>query len=154
MTLEPIASGVLTSSKAPYEWHVFLWRNQADFIKGANPEKKASRAMCLTDTYLDEDQNPCVVSKLGEIHFVSGNWTVNTVTHEVIHGLLHRLRYVEPTWEKVIPEFSPEYDISYEETIAYEGGDWVEVLLSWLTENDPESKYPASFFTHTSLIAD
>lgn len=143
----PMAAGRLDSSLPGYHWHVFLWPDQAMYEAAADVRKSGTNAMCCTDTWVDETTGRHFVQdRLGEIHFVSGLWDVNTVAHEVQHAILHRLRNLTPGPQRVIDENAPTYSPEAEEVIAYEAGDWVEALLVWLTNEDPASPYPRNVF--------
>lgn len=135
---EPIAKGRLDSSEAPFYYSTFLWATQADYERAAGAERGNTKAMCITDTWLCEVTGEAVVHpKLGEIHFVKGNWNLGTIAHEVTHALLHRLRYLAVRPETVIPELTEGYRAANEEILAYEAGHWVESLHAWLSRHDP-----------------
>lgn len=136
----------LRSSNRRNYYKLKLWPTQDDYEIAAKVEGADSRAVCLTETTVDDEGNVVLRPKLGEIHFVSGTWDVNTVAHECTHAVLHRLRYCEPGPRAVLDEFAEDYDQEDEEVIAYEAGDWVEAVLCWLTNNDPASPYPKNVF--------
>ena len=142
-----IARGKLRSSAGRHYYVVYLWANQKDYEKAADVDKSDTVAMCVTDSYVNEDKTEVEVRpKLGELHFVSGTWCINTVAHECQHAILHRMRYLDPSPALVLDELSDAYDPEGEEVIAYEAGDWVEACMAWLTNNDPASPYPAHLF--------
>lgn len=144
---QPIAVGKLRSNTKPYYYKVFLWKDRADYEEAAKPEKPdVTTAMCVSDLYIRDDGSWEVHPKLGEIHFQSGDWDVNIVSHEVLHATLHRTRYVAPFTDAVMNDLAPSFDSEDEETIAYEHGAWVESCMRWLTNTDPRSIYPASTF--------
>lgn len=144
----PLCQGKMHSAVRRHYYRIILWANQDDYEVAVSTSGKHSgtTAMCITETWSDEDDVCFVNPKLGEIHFVSGTWDVNTVAHEVQHAVLHRLRYISPGPERVLEEWRPDWDNEDEEAIAYEAGDWVEALLIWLSDNDPESPYANNVF--------
>jgi hypothetical protein len=143
----PLAVGKLPSNTKPYYYKVFLWKNRADYEAGAKPGKLGvTTAMCVTDVYTNDAGEWEIHPKLGELHFQSGDWDVNTVAHEVLHATLHRMRYVAPYVPAVMNDLAPDHDPENEETIAYEHGAWVECCMRWLTNNDPKSLYPKKLF--------
>lgn len=142
-----VAKGKLRSSSAKHYFNVLLWGTQDDYERAAEAERGQTVAMCITDTMTDTETGAITVNpKLGEIHFVSGTWCVNTVAHECQHAIIHRMRYLQPGPAKVLNEFAPDHDTNDEEIIAYEAGSWVEACMAWLTNNDPASRYPKKMF--------
>lgn len=142
----PLAHGKLRSRLKPYHYLVYLWGDEESYEEAAGAVGEQTRAVCITDSWVDDNGQALVLDKLGEIHFLSGSWDVNTVAHEATHALLQRLRYLAPGPDRVLNEMSPDYDEEDEEVIAYEMGDWVEALLSWLSAQDPASPYPKTLF--------
>lgn len=144
---KPLAEGKLRSSERPFYFRVLLWHTQDDYEAILKCQNDGTAAMCVTDVWIAEaDGRAHVRPKLGEIHFVSGSWDINIVAHEAQHAILHRLRYLTPGPDLVIPDQMPGWDVEDEEVIAYEAGAWVEALCAWLTNNDPQSPYPKSLF--------
>lgn len=144
---KPLSSGKLPSSNKINYFRVFLWSNQADYEAGAHPDSTDTTALCVTDSYRDNETQVITVRRmLGTIHFVCGSWGVNTVAHECQHAILHRMRYLTPTPDQILPEWDENHDADNEEVIAYEAGAWVESCLTWLTNTDPQSPYPAGTF--------
>lgn len=144
--IQPLAKGKLFSRDGVHHYRVFLWGGQAAYEQVVDARGENTRAMCITDTWVNDDGEATVFAELGQIHFVTGSWSVNTVAHEATHALLQRLRYLHPGPTRVLDEQSESYDAEDEEIIAYEMGDWVESLLNWLTNADPAAPYPKSLF--------
>lgn len=147
----PLASGKLRSSCRPYYFNIYLWPDQASYETAIDIDPDlvdATMAITLCDTMVDEVTGATVIlPKLGEIHFVSGNWDVNTVTHECTHAILHRLRYVGGGPKAVLASTGDtRSDDDPEEEIAYEMGAWVEAALVWLSRVDDNSPYAADLF--------
>lgn len=145
--IKPIQHGRLRSSTKPHYYRIFLWDTQHDYEANLKVERQSTVAMCVTDTWTDEEGNLLVKPKLGEIHFVSGTWSFGTVAHEVLHAALHRMRYLEPGVERVMDEMRPGHDPEDEEVIAYEVGGWVEAVIRWLAKYDPRHPYPGLLFS-------
>ncbi len=143
---KPLAKAKLRSNDRRHYYHIFLWATQEEYEQAAKVEGEGTLAVCITNVWADEHGNATVNPKLGELHFVSGTWCVNTVSHECLHAILHRLRYCNPTPLQVLDEHAENYDPDDEEVIAYEMGDWVEAAMRWLTNTDPDSPYPKSTF--------
>lgn len=141
-----VAKGKLPSNNGKNYYHIFLWGTQDDYERAAQVEKQRTLALTITNTYESEDGTLSVAPKLGELHFVSGTWDVNTAAHEVQHALIHRMRYLHPTPAMVLNERDPEHDSEDEEVLAYEAGAWVEAVLCWLTRVDDASPYPKDVF--------
>lgn len=75
-----------------------------------------------------------VFPKLGEIHFVSGKWDMEVVSHELMHAIIHCMRVLSPTATDVIEQVGES-----EEVICYLFGRWVDQVYRKLWESDPGS---------------
>lgn len=140
--VKPLQHGRLRSSAKPHYYRIFLWDTQEDYEAALGIKGKETIAMCCTDTWQHENGMAMVKPKLGEIHFVSGTWSLGTVAHELTHAVLHRLRYLEPGPERVLCELREGHDPEDEEVIAYEMGDWYDAVVHWLQTWDPRTPYP------------
>ncbi len=138
-------------------FHIFLWEDQENFEAntiGNTPGKVAACVhfaptiveVLLGDPYSETTspneikysafEKEIVRPKLGEAHFIKDKWDLEVVAHELCHILLHRLRVLEPSVEKIMEQ---EYDS--EETVCYAFGRWANQIYSMLWEVNPYGKY-------------
>lgn len=75
--------------------------------------------------------------KMGEIHFIAGQWDTEVVAHELQHAILHRLRVLCPSYRAILERD----EIEEEEEVCYEFGRWFSNLYRWLWDIDPSSKW-------------
>lgn len=126
----------VNSSRKPFYIHVVLWNTHADMLSHLREDDENLQAVTMLDAFME---NPITgeVSplsyKIAEIHFAANNWNVNVVAHEVFHAIVHRMRLMYPAAHLLARE---EYAAA-EEEIAYELGNWVERIHSWLWTVDP-----------------
>lgn len=81
--------------------------------------------------------------RVGELHFVQGQWDEELVAHEVFHATVHVLRSIGPRLEHVIGQ---RQGVGYvfglaEEDAAYLHGAMVRDVYRWLWEVDPSKKW-------------
>lgn len=121
-------------------WRVYLWKTHDDFIAQTCQEEPECRACHCPMPYrslVGFDENDQVVCAeissppvLGELHFVSNDWNMETVSHECCHAMFHFLRthgaFLEST------------EMEEEERYCYLLGDLVRNVYLWLYENDSE----------------
>lgn len=126
----------LPSSRKPYYYHVYLWRDIAALRAyfDLDPTDDETLAMtCFEPWYVDADTGDVYIApKLGELHFAVAHWSVNIIAHEVQHAIVHRMRLVWPPAHLILLD---EY-VDAEEEIAYETGHWVQAVYDFLTTND------------------
>jgi hypothetical protein len=81
--------------------------------------------------------------KVGELHFVQGEWNEEQVGHEVFHATMHVIRAIGPRMEHVIRQATnPAYRRgSAEEDAAYLHGELVAEVYRWLWQVDPNGKW-------------
>lgn len=131
-----VASIKLMSSRAPYFYVVHLWDDRKKMLRALSIKDKGTQAMTFSYWNLpnEETPEPHPSECLGEIHFAMGSWSIEVVTHEVFHAVLHRGRMLPPHLGWMI---SVGQDM--EEHLAYEQGEWTQALMGWLAETDPET---------------
>jgi hypothetical protein len=132
----------LQSSRKPYYFQVVLW-DDIQALKDYFDVDDGTLAMtCFEPWFVDDDTGAVYINpKLGEIHFARDHWNVNVVAHEVQHAIIHRMRLVWPPAHLILLE---EY-ADAEEEIAYEMGNWVERVHTWLWAIDPGVKTPTPY---------
>ncbi len=130
-----LATYKLTSARKPYYYRVYLWRDMPamqDYFDDPDPDTLA--LTCFEPWYIDDTTgNVYIQPKLGEIHFAVSNWNVNVIAHEVQHAIVHRMRLIWPAAHLIMLD---EY-ADAEEEIAYETGNWVERVHTFLWTHDP-----------------
>lgn len=123
----------LMSSCKPHYFELYLWKERKAMVKAL---RQAKDVMAVTHTFwnphTDDFPQPSADDCLGQIHFARGAWSVEIVSHEVLHAILHRARFLPPTLGHVI-----ETRQDLEEVLAYEAGEWTQALFDWLRANDP-----------------
>lgn len=129
----------LSSARKPYYYQVYLWRDIKDLKNYAelDPTDDTLAVTCFEPWYVDDSTGQVYINpKLGEIHFAANNWNVNVIAHEVQHAIVHRMRLIWPAAHLIMLD---EY-ADAEEEIAYENGNWVERVHTWLWGLDPNPK--------------
>lgn len=128
---------IISSSRKPFYIQVVLWKEQSDMLCHiGEPEETGIQAVTLFDTYVENPitgENSPTSYKIAELHFVSNMWNINVVAHEVFHAIVHRMRIMYPG-AALLPY---EQYADAEEEIAYELGNWVQKVFTWLFNNDP-----------------
>lgn len=87
-----------------------------------------------------EDGDIIAPPKLGELHFVAGNWTEEIVSHELYHASIH-LQRLWPTTARCATNQDP---MEAEELLCYRFGRMFSELYRWLWELDPGRRSGAS----------
>lgn len=125
--------------RQPHYLAVFLWRTEEALRRNtdlgpARPGRRTSGVHCCVPCWLDQESGePLPRAKIGELHFVAGEWTVEVVSHEVMHGVIHRLRVCCPSPRQVFEHLD---DMLHEEEICYDAGRWVREIYRWLWNVD------------------
>lgn len=118
-------------------FHVFLWKDQESFDNNTLGNRPGESRGCvnLAPSIIEcigDKEREIIRPKLGEIHFISNNWSLEIVAHELCHALVQRLRMLKtPTIQQVINQ-----ENSSEEDICYEFGAWVDKIYRFVWEND------------------
>lgn len=130
-----VASIKLMSNHKPYFFVVHLWDTREGMVHTLNIPEKLTTA--ITFAYWNgvdaKHPQPWPDECLGEMHFACGAWSAEVIAHEVFHAMLHRGRMLPPFLGLMC---HPSQD--YEEHLAYEQGEWTQVLLEWLGSVDVE----------------
>jgi len=69
--------------------------------------------------------------KLGEVHFVRGNWNLEIVVHELTHAAFHRFRACVALGRRSGASMEDE------ESVCYPVGVWAGQVYRWLWKTDP-----------------
>lgn len=124
--------------------YAYLWCDRAAMIAADGDGECAAtgadtRAMHCPNAHTitvrpgEEDQHKSP-PLLGELHFVSGDWTTEVVAHELCHALIHRLAALG------------QHDLmglamEDEEPVCYEFGQWFEQVYAWLWDVDAHGRH-------------
>lgn len=129
----------LKAGKKHY-FHVFLWEDQESFDQNVlGTEKNECIGCCnLAPTIISfkDNKEAIIRPKLGEIHFIKDEWNLEIVAHELCHGLIQRLRMIEPRVSDVVEQIDES-----EEIICHEFGKWVYKVYNSLWESNPNLKW-------------
>lgn len=119
----------------------FLWKEKDDLLQNSIPDEsmpdKGAGAACRHAPYFIQanQSGPAVIKaprKLGELHFISGIWNMEVVSHECFHATMHICELLN---------IQPAVDIIYEEMAAYIHGELVDATYRWLWNVDPPRSY-------------
>jgi len=132
-----VAQAIMRSSRRPHYWHVFLWRDRAAMLMNTTQTDEHTQAChCSCPILVDPESGDLLPgSKLGEVHFVTGDWDIEVVAHELQHALIQRLRCLCPSPRSVVDE------IEAEEEVCYEFGRWFAHAYRWLWDVDPSPRW-------------
>jgi hypothetical protein len=126
----------VNSSRKPFYIQVILWKAHPDMLAHLGENDPQLQAVTQLDAFMENpltgEVSP-LSQKIAEIHFAADAWNVNVVAHEVFHAIVHRMRLMYPAAHLLPHE---EYAAA-EEEIAYELGNWVERIHTWLWSVDP-----------------
>lgn len=132
-----VARAIMRSRQKPHYWHIFLWRDKKSFIANTKQTDEHTVAChCCASILVDPESGEILPSKkLGEVHFLAGKWNMEIVSHELQHAIVHRMRCLCPSFNKI------DLDINAEEEICYEFGEWLSNTYRWLWEQDKPSSW-------------
>jgi hypothetical protein len=126
---------------------VYLWENREDMI-AASMNPPGTRAACDHMPYRESPDGSVWISpKVGELHFVEGDWNLEIVAHEILHAIFGIIRAIGPHPEAIFNQDKrsangSEYLMgSAEEDICYLHGQMVDDVYRWLWENNPSKKW-------------
>ena len=124
-------------------YDAFLWQSRAAMLENtlldADGSDDRTRACCChtpTRIRIEEDGAETVMPrwKLGEVHFVQGDWDVEVVVHELAHAQFETFRSLDTVQLDDVMEQNGDA----EETACYRLGRWVQSLGNWLAHADPQ----------------
>lgn len=140
---KPVARKRFRTITPGYHIYMNLWKDYEDFraVLGVD----ADIAACFSPHLWFDEQTEinCVRENLGEIHMVSGNWSLNTLCHEIQHALIHRMRFLAPDYIAMLDMEHARHKPTLEEAIAYQAGEWMETIFNWMNLTDENSPYKA-----------
>ena len=122
---------------------VFLWATIDDLREAAPACDRGSAIHCPTpsrEVYKDGEWMVRPRNLLARIHFAAGQWTEETVAHELVHALFEADR--SGVGEKRLGDLE-DASFSHEEEWCYRYGRWFSTVYRWLWENDPGPRYRA-----------
>lgn len=132
----------LGASRKPYYYQVYLWETIEDLKAYFEVDDDTLAMTSFEPWFVDQSTGQVYINpKLGEIHFAREHWNVNVVAHEVQHAIIHRMRLIWPPAHLIMMD---EY-ADAEEEIAYETGNWVERIHTWLWGLDPGLHNPKPY---------
>lgn len=147
-----IARGKLYCSQERHYLFIYLWESlekmrQGSFASngvlmdypdgrlGGKDHAIAHFSPC--DVWLADGSNDEIPHRnrplIGELHFVSGEWNEEVVGHELMHAALHKMRCLEPRFDKIRDQSG-----TAEEEICLEVGEWFRSAWEFLWVNDPK----------------
>lgn len=138
-----IAIWKLKSFVKPYYFHVYLWEDQKAFDENTLDNKPGYSAGCanLAPDIIEitsKGERRIIRPKLGEVHFIKDKWTLEIVTHELMHAVIHRIRMLDNPTFKQLYDQEPH---SVEEDVCYEFGRWCDETYKQLWEVNPSKKW-------------
>ena len=154
-----VASGKLRveyrCANVRHYFHLYLWPGREEMLASGLPRERDFKLYDLEVYSFSDNTKACVPitastwdmeedgsetkrsrRKLGEMHFVVGDWDLEVVAHECGHVLAEVLRSVSPSAEDVVGQVG-----EAEEQMAYRLGAWVHNVYSWLWDQDPNPQW-------------
>jgi hypothetical protein len=145
----------------PRYWHLYLWADREALCANAGFEVDPRTAAAFCHAYRVLVLEPGKPDhwkprrKLGELHLVANEWTVEKVVHEVAHGFFEMLREGCETWPKwtdlATQDGKPPAELRQtrpcdagmvaEEVACYRMGRLVDAIFSWLWEVNPYGRH-------------
>ena len=135
---------ILRSNEKPYYWHVYLWKdvdalydNVGSDVSGkVDGGNYCMACHCAVPVLVDPETKQLVPSpKLGELHFVLGEWDMEIIAHELLHALFYRMNTLGDCVDRV------SLDMHKQEPVCYEFGRWVDEVYRKLWAVNPNRKW-------------
>jgi hypothetical protein len=143
--VKPIAVAKFKTRIIPHYVKVELWADYPQFREGTGTTDENVLASFMPIYWTDPAANTDhVKAHLGTLSFVSGNWTLDTLCHEIQHALIHRMRFLAPDVHVMMNIRHEHYNENAEEAICYQAGEWMQAMFDWLVTVDPKSPYQKS----------
>jgi len=125
---------LITNDDEYHAWEVWLWKDVESMVSWSDNYghgdvgNNADACHIPMNLICDEP-----MQLIGHLHFVKNKWDMETVSHELLHGLFIYLKCFVPDFPRTIYMNWMED----EEPICYEFGYWADWLYRWLWKRNP-----------------